>query len=540
MTMPERDDDLGRRLAGALDGDARGHRLPADFTASVTAALPEPTPARRFLSFQLVAVAATLILAVTATTLALTVWRLATPPPGSSGSPSASATPIATATATPAATPTASSATPPTTRAEATLGDWQLVLSVDDAELPAGDAIVVHATLAYLGSLTNTVAWGPGSGLVSFELQQTDGTAQLVSGGNLACARYDFHQGSALSMPFMKPTESSSRLPTWAGPSYRDDPGFRLPEGRWDLTATAWFSPGGSDCGNDIRTMTATLHLVTTSAATPSITFETAPLVLRLDRLGELGDIIPDIFTTVTADGRMTWTAANGDLVERGLTDAGLAMVRNALDDTHLLGTNATFGRTPLPGVEPPGRGAGGWTFHTITASGDPVTVSTTVIDSDESLYWVTSQERLTLDALRTKLVDPEEWLPADAWADSAARLYQPPAWAVVLDIESTFGDTPIGSEFADFGWPIPEPSAFGVSANDPTVQKSGTLRCGYLTGTTMVPIIEKLSTYQSRTGSQDSWQFWAQFASGSDEQINVFLVKVLPDGSPGCGEVHG
>ncbi len=454
--MPERDDDLGRRLAGALDEDARGHRLPADFTASLTAALPERTPARRFLSFQLVAVAATLVLAVTATTLALTVWRPATPPPGSSGSPSASA--ISTATLAP--TPTATLSTPPTTRAEATVGDWQLVLSVDDAELPAWDAIVVHATLGYAGSLANTVAWGSLSGLVSFELQQTDGPADLVSGGNTACARYDFHQGSALGMPFMKPTENPRGLPAWAGPSYRDDPEFRLPEGTWDLTATARFSPGGSDCGTDVTTITATLHLVTTAATTPSVTFEKAPLVVRLDRLGELGDMIPDIVTTITADGRVTWTNSSGDLVERDLTDAGLAMVRKALDDTHLLDSDATFGRTPLPGVEPPGRGAGGWTFHTRNASGDAVTVSMTAIDSDENLYWVTSQERLTLDALRTKLMDPESWLPASAWADPAARLYQPQAWAVVLDVQPDGGQPAGLADFGDFGWPIPDPPA--------------------------------------------------------------------------------
>ena len=357
--MPERDDDLGRRLAGALDEDARGHRLPADFTASLTAALPERTPARRFLSFQLLAVAATLVLAVMATTLALTVWRPATPPPGSSGSPSASATSITTAT--PAPTPTASPApsVTPTTRAEATVGDWQLVLSVDDADLPAGDAIVVHATLGYVGDLANTVAWGSGSGLVGFELQQTDGPAQLVSGGNTACARYDFHQGSPLTMPFMKPTENPRGLPAWAGPSYRDDPVFRLPEGTWDLTAIARFSPGGSGCGTVVTTITATLHLVTTSGTTPSATFETAPLVVRLDRLGELGDMIPDIVTAITADGRVTWTNSSGDLVERDLTDTGLGMVRKALDDTHLLGADATFGRTPASrsGASRPGCG---------------------------------------------------------------------------------------------------------------------------------------------------------------------------------------
>ena len=175
-----------------------------------------------------------------------------------------------------------------------------------------------------------------------------------------------------------------------------------------------------------------------------------------------------------------------------------------------------------------------------MNAAGDPVTVSMTAIDSDENLYWVTSQERLTLDALRTKLMDPESWLPASAWADPAARLYQPQAWAVVLAIESTFGDQPVGSDFVSFGWPIPDPSAFGVSANDPTVQRSGTLRCGYLTGTTMAPILEKQSTYASRNGSQDAWQFRAQFAFGPDQQINVFLVKVLADGSPGCDEVRG
>lgn len=265
--MAERNDDLGQRLAIALDDVARRHPLQRNFTASVTAGLPERSRARRFISFRPAAVAATLVVAVTATAIALTVWGPATPPPGTGGSPS----PSATASPARTAVPTADASTPPTTRAEATVGDWQLVLSVDDAELPAGGPIVVHATLTYVGSQSNAVAWGPGSGLVSFDLQQTDGPSHLVSGGNTSCARYDFHPGSAVGMPFMKPTENpTGGLPPWAGPSYRDDPQFRLPEGAWDLAATARFSAGGSDCGDPTVTITATLHLVTTSATTAS------------------------------------------------------------------------------------------------------------------------------------------------------------------------------------------------------------------------------------------------------------------------------
>ncbi len=55
-----------------------------------------------------------------------------------------------------------------------------------------------------------------------------------------------------------------------------------------------------------------------------------------------------------------------------------------------------------------------------------------------------------------------------------------------------------------------------------------------------MAPILEALHAYPALAGNQDAWRFWVPFGFGPDGQIGAFLVKVLPDGSPGCDEVRG
>lgn len=83
MTM--RDDDMiGERLGGALEGEARRNPLPSDFATSIAASL-EDRAARRFSWFSgIPAVAATVVLAIVAVAVPLSLTRPSTPGPGAS------------------------------------------------------------------------------------------------------------------------------------------------------------------------------------------------------------------------------------------------------------------------------------------------------------------------------------------------------------------------------------------------------------------------------------------------------------------------
>jgi hypothetical protein len=296
-------------------------------------------------------------------------------------------------------------------------------------------------------------------------------------------------------------------------------------------------------CPGDI-TVVASLGASPTTqpSATPGpVAIDAVPLVVDFAMLGELGSFVPQMDTMVTTNGRAVWIDPNGDLVERQLSAAGLEQVRQAVLGTGLFAVDASYGRDPLPGVLPPARGVATWRFQATNAAGTLVTVSMVTIDGDESLYWVTSPERRTLDALGKKLRDPEAWLPTDAWADAAHQVYRAQGWMVL--VWSQPGDLPRPGtpDFAAYAWPIADAATFGVSADDPSVQKNGTLRCAVFADAVIAPIAEQLGRDGVLGGTPDQGVSQADLGwAAGNGQVQVTLVKIWPDGSPACSAVGG
>jgi hypothetical protein len=66
--------------------------------------------------------------------------------------------------------------------------------------------------------------------------------------------------------------------------------------------------------------------------------------------------VVPIPGTTILGDGRVIWRH-DETVVERQLTEAGLAWVRARLDETGLLRANRSHSATIKPGATPDARG---------------------------------------------------------------------------------------------------------------------------------------------------------------------------------------
>lgn len=264
--MRERDDYEGRLRANL----ARRAPIPSeDLLESVLATTSNTTQQRAslaggiFASIGVRAVLATAVLLVAIVT-GIQIARSPVSGPAPAGVPSGSVNPTASPTGTPMS-PTQRPSPTSTARAEATEGDWQLVLEVGRGQLSAEEPITVQTTLTYTGSQPTMVAWGPNFGFVGFELMAADSSTHLVSGGDTDCVRHDFVRGQPVSFAFVKPSEfiSGDQPPSWIT-AFLADPQFRLPAGSWELSAAIRFSPGGSLCSADQVSLVATVRLTVT------------------------------------------------------------------------------------------------------------------------------------------------------------------------------------------------------------------------------------------------------------------------------------
>ena len=214
----------------------------------------------------------------------------------------------------------------------------------------------------------------------------------------------------------------------------------------------------------------------------PLRTVGQADLVVRIDTLGELCCPSPAVVATV--DGRLVTKADDGTLVERRLTVAGVQRLREEVLGTGLFDGDRVIGLDPAPGVTPAPHGISARTFRMWSGT-STVTVSSPVVAQSEESFYKPSPARTQLDALAARLIAPESWLPASAWAVMAPRPYVADGFRMVTSTEPVGGSQPdvdavawpFNRSIPDFGEPLAASSGVFV----PIGPGTRPLRCATL-----------------------------------------------------------
>jgi hypothetical protein len=216
-------------------------------------------------------------------------------------------------------------------------------------------------------------------------------------------------------------------------------------------------------------------------------------LILRVANSG--GFVAPDFLLgalptfVLTGDGRVFVPGAQIEIfpgpalpsiLQRRLTEAGIHAVLGAVAETGLFKADLDL------------RGANAMvadasdTVFTLHADGREVTVSVYAlgfVDAANPPQGMSGNEVLahrSLSVLEQRLVGLEQWLPADAWADTGWKPYEPDAFRLYVrnaDAEPPDAGSGLPPQ-APRPWPTAgDPSSFGEAS-------SGDLRCGVVTGT--------------------------------------------------------
>ena len=132
-------------------------------------------------------------------------------------------------------------------RAEDRDSGFLLTISTPHLVWSANQPISVSAEFSYLGPGSVAVA-GPGPGShVAFAVVELTGSREMQPLRLLACQYWEMGR-NPLAYPFRKGGGYSPDEPNAAFyAAYFDEPEFRLPPGRWEVSALAPFSLG--DCG---------------------------------------------------------------------------------------------------------------------------------------------------------------------------------------------------------------------------------------------------------------------------------------------------
>jgi hypothetical protein len=155
-----------------------------------------------------------------------------------------------------AAVPVPTAASSGVVRAEAVEGPYRLVFELEDDTFAVDEPIDGRAWLETDGEPVQL--WASGSGLVLFDLREIGGTRGM-GGATDDCHAYDV-DGRTEPMPIEKSVGYSMDDPDAAWYiSFANDPLLRLPEGRWELAASATFPVG--ECGGDWIELRAPINI---------------------------------------------------------------------------------------------------------------------------------------------------------------------------------------------------------------------------------------------------------------------------------------
>lgn len=206
----------------------------------------------------------------------------------------------------------------------------------------------------------------------------------------------------------------------------------------------------------------------TPDSAEPSVAPTDAALVLELLGAGEAGPVhritILDSGLVITSD------PFGAPPTERRLTAAGIQLLRDEMAATSLTDAPAAYNPVPNPGVEPPGYGGSPSVLELGVAGSDNVLVSWYLFnDPPEQDYFQPQPEAEALEALATRLATLEEWLPAEAWADSTPAPYAPPSYLMSIDDQPQVPGENSWVDVATVAWPLEEGiDAFGELSDPP------------------------------------------------------------------------
>lgn len=147
-------------------------------------------------------------------------------------------------------------------RAEARDRGFVLSISTPHQVWAPGRPIEVRAEFSYRGPGAKEV-WGPGPGdHVGFDVVELTGDRKMQHLWLLACQSW-FMTRAPITTPFRKSGMWTAEDPDAAFyQQYLADPEFRLPAGRWQVTAAAPFSLGPDSCGGPQVDLRASLTLV--------------------------------------------------------------------------------------------------------------------------------------------------------------------------------------------------------------------------------------------------------------------------------------
>lgn len=154
--------------------------------------------------------------------------------------------------AAPTVAPTGQSTTLPTASygpVETTVTDgmFRLTAHADHATYHTSDAIGVQAVVTYLGPAASFAAYGSGSGLVAFDVQQLDGPLVVEGVSTADCGpQPTFVANKPRAFPFVKSGGFDPSASTDFWNRYFADPLLHLPAGHWSLVARADIS--GLEC----------------------------------------------------------------------------------------------------------------------------------------------------------------------------------------------------------------------------------------------------------------------------------------------------
>jgi hypothetical protein len=261
-------------------------------------------------------------------------------------------------------------------------------------------------------------------------------------------------------------------------------------------------------------------------------------------------DVTPPVSSpsaTVMRDGRVVWDSSGPDpapdgLAVRLLSPEGLDAMRSMIEETGLFGADGDYPfvrRSDAP--DPPGRGYCVYTFMYAPPDREPVTVTSAMWFGDEfeATYFEPSPERKALDDLAQLLRDPETGLSADSWAEHERRPYDADEFLVVAGLFTPQITEPGAPDIDAVTWPFPAaPDAFGEPAGHD--EGASPQRCDVATRDAIAPLFEQLAAagyeqFVTPRAMAMATLPWSSRSAG----VELIVVPLMPDGSPGCDEVN-
>ena len=275
---------------------------------------------------------------------------------------------------------------------------------------------------------------------------------------------------------------------------------------------------------------------------------EVAPLlVVQLEVVGHVIPLVPLPDVTALADGQYISVETSGTeqpstrVVVRQLSSDGLRQLRAELLGTDLFEASVTYTPERTSATNAPGHGGSGVRFTTVGSEG-PIAVSAETSTLDQPEFWTNAPQAYQLRDISKLLLEPMNWLPAEAWVDSSGSPYRAPHFLALSDIEpdTAFPESLPPVDVDDVDWPFDgPPELFGESV-DLVGDAVWTNRCQIVDAEMAVAIVDSVRSAGLGIDpdlSQTSVAFELRW-SREDGRFGMQLVPVLPTVDASCSAI--